>query len=49
MCLVPLTKLKVTFVQDEHTPWLQALNELSDSRRIIRYLKLMGVSGHIAF
>ena len=39
MCLILFTPLQVAFNQDEHTPRLQAPNELSDSRRIVCDLK----------
>ena len=39
MYLVLFTPLEVAFTQYEHTPGLQAPDELSDSRRIVCYLE----------
>jgi len=39
MCLVLIVPLNVAFNQYEHTPWLQALDELSDSPSVVCYLK----------
>jgi hypothetical protein len=47
MCLVRFVPLKVAFTEDEHTARLQGLDELSDSRRIVCYLKRSDSSGQI--
>ena len=45
MYLVAFVELKVTFNEDEHAPWLQALDYLSDCLSIVCYLKSTDNSG----
>ncbi len=45
MHLVAFVELKVTFNEDDHTSWLQALDHFPESRRIVYYLMSTDNSG----
>jgi hypothetical protein len=42
--LILFVPLEVAFNQDEHTPWLQALNELLNSLGVVCHLRRMIIS-----
>jgi hypothetical protein len=47
ICLILPVELEVSFNQDEHTPWLQTFNELSNSLGVICHLRRVNISAQL--